>query len=86
MTLRRNGKWLTLQAPIPFHTPHFTVDWCKKIAYTMRQRKASRERIEEALRKYEVEDPDTQWGVGEDTIQRILEEVCPTPKEEQTLW
>jgi hypothetical protein len=51
----------------------------------MRQRKASRERIEEALRKYEVEDPDTQWGVGEDTIQRILEEVCPTPKEEQTL-
>lgn len=70
----------------PFYTQDFTVDAVRTTGYTMRDNGKDRRTIEQALQKYVVDDPQDVWGVGQSTVDDLVEELFPAKKEQDRLW
>jgi hypothetical protein len=86
MLVRREGQWVEEVDIVPFHTRAFTVDTVRRVGYKLRDHGKTREQVQEALCKYVVADPDEQWGVGQDWVDNLLDDMFPPPKEQVKLF
>ncbi len=86
MTMRQNGEWVKLYSSWYLASEEYTIEIVRKMAYHLRDNGKNRDEINEEVSKFVVPDPETQWGVSREFVNRLLDDVAPIPKEEQQLW